>query len=118
MDTIPLRPTANQTFQVVLGGQNCSLRVYTRQSEAESMVAVGGISLFVDLAVNEQVVASGVIAREGTPLLRYPRLGFDGDLLFIDMQGAADPQWSGLGDRWRLLWLSADEIQRYEAGTL
>ena len=82
------------------------------------MVAVGGISLFVDLAVNEQVVASGVIAREGTPLLRYPRLGFDGDLLFIDMQGAADPQWSGLGDRWRLLWLSADEVQRYEAGTL
>ena len=118
MNTIPLRSIANQTVQLVLGSQNCSLRVYTRQSTAESMAAVGGMALFVDLAVNEQIVASGIIAREGTLLLRYPRLGFDGDLLFIDMQGDADPQWSGLGDRWRLLWLSTDEAQAYGEGTL
>ena len=118
MNTVPLRAIANQTVQAVLGGQNCSLRVYTRQSEASSMVGVNGAALFVDLAVNEVAVVSGIIAREGTLLLRYPRLGFVGDLLFVDMQGAADPQWTGLGDRWRLVWLSADEAQAYEEGTL
>ena len=82
------------------------------------MVGVDGTALFVDLAVNEVAVASGIIARDGTLLLRYPRLGFVGDLLFVDMQGAADPQWTGLGERWRLVWLSADEAQAYEEGTL
>lgn len=112
MQTIPLRSTANQALQVVLDGQNCSLRIYTRTA-SES-----GDGLFCDLDKDQQAVFYGVRCLDGLTLPLYDYLGFLGKLVFVDMQGAEPPHWSGLGTRWQLVYLSPDEAGRYEAGTL
>lgn len=111
MKTVPLRPFPNQILQTVLGGQNCSLRLYTRDTP-------DGERLFCDLAVDQEPVFYGSICRDAVGLKRYDWLVFTGELLFIDMQGDADPHWSGLGDRWRLIWLDTVEAARFEEGTL
>ena len=109
--TVPVRPTPNQIFQTVLGGQNCSIRLYTRVTPA-------GERLFCDLAVDQSPVFYGSICRDAVGLKRYAHLHFVGNLLFIDMLADEDPRWAGLGDRWRLIWLDAAEAEAFEDGTL
>ena len=53
MQEIPLRATGNQTLQVVLEGQNCSLRLYTRG------LSDGVETLFCDLSIDQNPVFYG-----------------------------------------------------------
>ena len=110
MQTIPLRATANQTLQVVLDGQDCSLRIYTRT------LSDGGDTLFCDLDIAQRPVFYGAICLDGLPLPLYPWLGMSGRLVFVDMQGTAAPHWSGLGSRWQLVYLSPAEAEAYAEG--
>lgn len=98
MQTVPLQPVPAQLTKVVLGGQNCQI--------ALSQKAQG---LFVDLNVNGVDIVVGIIARDAVPIVCREYAGFLGNLLFIDTQGADDPQTSGLGDRFELVYLTADE---------
>ena len=102
MQRIPLRPAPNQSLEIVLGGQNCTLRLYTRPVD---MVE----HLFCDIAVERNVVLSGAICQNLTPLILYRHLAFEGQLFFVDMQGDEPPHWRGLDDRFRLVWLAPDE---------
>lgn len=96
MQRIPLRAVPNQSLQIVLGGQNCTLRLYTREAaEAEH--------LFCDLAVARELIISGIICQDMTPLVPYRHLAFEGQLFFVDMQGDEAPNWRGLNERWRLV---------------
>jgi hypothetical protein len=96
---LPLAARASQKFSVLLAGQNCQIAVYQKTT-----------GLYLDLAVNNAPIKSGVICRDRVLLIRHAYLGFVGDLTFFDTQGVDDPQYSGLGSRWQLVYLEAGDL--------
>ena len=96
--TVPLRPEPNQSLQIVLGEQNCTLRLFSRDGR-----------LYSDLAVDQTVIWSGFICRHLVGLKLYGYLAFRGQLVLVDTQGEDDPQWPGLGTRWQLVYLEEGE---------
>jgi hypothetical protein len=99
MQQIPLQPVPSQQVQCVLNGQNCEIATYLR-----------GSNLYVDLAVNGVSISSAVIARNQISLVPTSYLGFTGFLLFNDTQGSSDPQYTGLGARYMLLYLTLADL--------
>lgn len=96
---IPLAATPNQTLKAILGGQYATIRLYTTSA-----------GLFIDVSVDESAIVQGVICLNQNRLIRYTHLGFIGDLVFVDTQGSMDPEYSGLGSRYHLLYLSPGEF--------
>lgn len=90
---IPLQAVKSQTVAVQLGGQSCRIKVHTRT-----------FGLFVDLYVNDALVIGGVLALNNNRIVRSAYLGFTGDLYFWDTQGSDDPDYTGLSDRFELLY--------------
>jgi hypothetical protein len=102
VQVIPLRPVPNQTLQVQLGGQNCTLNIY--------QYAYG---LFMTVYVGDTLIIAGVICENMNRIVRSLYLGFDGDLTFIDQQGTDDPIYTGFGDqsaRFQLLYIPASDL--------
>lgn len=93
---IALQAVPSQQLQIVLGGQNVQIAVYTRST-----------GLYVDVNVNNVDISSGVIAQNLNPLVPTAYLGFAGNLLFVDTLGTTDPVYTGLGARYQLLYLTA-----------
>ena len=98
MQTVPLQPVPSQSTKVVLGGQNCQILVYQKPQ-----------GVFVDINADGVDISVGTIARDAVPLISREYAGFAGNLLFIDSQGSADPSYEGLGDRFALVDLTAEE---------
>lgn len=98
MQQIPLQPIPSQSTKVVLGGQNCQLLVYQKPQ-----------GVFVDINADGVDIVVGVIARDAVPLVCQDYMGFIGNLLFIDTQGSSDPSYEGLGSRFNLVYLTAEE---------
>ena len=94
MVVIPLVATPSQTLSVLLGGQNCNIRLYEKST-----------GVFFDLDVDSTPVASGVICRDRLMLVRRAYLGFVGDLVFCDTQGTDDPDSTGFGARFQLVYI-------------
>ena len=99
MQIIPLQPIPNQTLTVNLDGQICQLNVYQL-----------GASLYIDVLVNNVLIIGGVICENLNRIVRSLYLGFQGDLAFIDGQGSSDPVYTGLGSRYSLAYVEADEL--------
>jgi len=99
MKEITLKPLRAQRFTVSLAGQSCIVRLNQRST-----------GLYIDLTADGSVVLQGVICQNGNRLVRYRHLPFSGELFFVDLQGNSDPQWDGLGARYRLYYLTADEV--------
>lgn len=91
---VPLSAASNQTLSVTLGGQACQITIDTKLD----------IGVFVSVWVSENPVVYSSIARDRVGLIRYAYTGFIGELFFCDTMGADDPQWSGFGDRWILVY--------------
>lgn len=104
MQLVPLQPVPNQVVNVSLGGQACTVRLYQREP-----------AMFCDLYIGTTLVIGGVICQNINRIVRDAYLGFDGDLVFEDLQGDEDPQYSGLGTRWVLSYLTADEVAQAQA---
>ena len=96
LSIIHLRPVPAQEAQVILGGQNCLIRVYHKST-----------GMFFDLLVNGEPIVLGRICQDRNRLVRYARLPFSGDLFFVDSQGEDDPFYTGLGDRFNLFYAAA-----------
>jgi hypothetical protein len=96
---VPLQPVPNQAVRVQLAGQDCQINVYTK---------IG--YLFVDVLVSNVVVVAGVVAENLNRIVRSTYLGFTGDLAFIDNEGSADPVYTGLGSRFSLAYVTAEEM--------
>ena len=92
--TIPLQALPNQTMTVTLGTQQCRLTFF-QNSEI----------LCATIEVNSVVLISSVACCNRVPIIRHPYLGFVGTLAFIDTMGANDPHYSGLGTRYKLVYL-------------
>ena len=95
IETINLQTSASQQFSANLGEQPCTIKVHQRDGD-----------IYVDLYVDSEPVVLGVLARDRVGLTHHAYLPFKGELLFVDTLGSDDPQYTGLGDRWRLLYLS------------
>lgn len=98
MQTVALQPVPSQILSVVLGGQNCQIAVYQKTQ-----------GLFVDLNSNGVDISTGVLAHDVVPLVPTTYLGFVGNLVFTDTQGASDPSYDGLGSRYQLVYLTSAE---------
>jgi len=96
---IPLQALASQIVGVQLAGQDCSISVYQRAP-----------AIFLDLSVAGVTLLSGIICQNLNRIVRDAYLGFVGDLCFLDLQGASDPVYTGLGSRWVLAYLEASDL--------
>jgi hypothetical protein len=98
MQNIPLQPVPTQATKVVLGGQNVQLLIYQKPQ-----------GVFVDINADGVDIVAGIVARDAVPLMCRNYMGFIGNLLFVDTQGNSDPTYDGLGSRFSLVYLTAEE---------
>lgn len=99
MQIIPTKPIPNQTFNVTVGGQNCTLHIYQK-----------AFGLFMDVSVANELIIGGVICENLNRIVRSAYLGFIGDFVFIDNQGSSDPVYTGLGSRYSLAYVTPADI--------
>lgn len=99
MQIIPTQAIPSQTLTVQLADQNCQIKIGQKST-----------GLFIDLYVNSILIIGGVLCENLNRIVRSLYLGFVGDLTFIDNQGSDDPDYSGLGDRFSLAYLTTDEL--------
>lgn len=92
MQIVPVTAIASQSFSVQLNGQQCQINLYQKAN----------YGLFIDLIVNGTHILSATLCLNGVGLVRYPYLGFVGQLAFVDTQGSTDPAYTGLGTRYIL----------------
>lgn len=114
MQLIPLASVPNQTLQIVLGGQNCAIELRTFDGFAASdTVSLSspmewlGFSLSVS---GEQITTTQNCLNQRRLLRNRQYLGFAGDFVFVDTQGEDNPQYSGLGNRWQLVYIEAADL--------
>ncbi|WP_295372140.1 hypothetical protein [uncultured Pseudacidovorax sp.] len=93
IQTIPLLAIANQKLSVTLNGQDVDL--------AFRQLTTG---LYADISLGGKAIAVGTACLDRVKLVRHKYLGLKGDLYFVDTQGKEDPQHTGLGARWTLVY--------------
>lgn len=104
-DTIPLTAVPNQTLATPVGSQNCRLNIYQKST-----------GLYMDVILNDEPIILGVICEDRNRIIRNAYLGFAGDFAFFDMQKPVnavvgqDPEYTGLGDRYRLVYFEESEV--------
>lgn len=93
ISSIPLVAVPSQTLSVQLGEQKCRINVYQKLT-----------GLYLDLYADDVAIGVGILCHDRVWLIRDAYLGFTGDLAFVDTQGTGDPDYTGLADRFSLLW--------------
>ena len=100
MQKIPVEAIPNQTFNITLNEQNCTIHLYQR-----------GEYLYMDLSVDGEVIRQGMICLVDISLLQYTVQGFSGYLFFTDMRGAGGtPTYTELGSRYILFYATEEEM--------
>jgi hypothetical protein len=99
MQVIPLQAIPNQTLQVQLEGQPCTIDI-----------AQYRYGLFMTLHVGDALIIASVLCENFTRIVRSLYLGFSGDFFILDTQGTTDPVYTGLGSRYVLCYLTAAEL--------
>lgn len=100
MVVIPTLSVPYQIINVILGQQ--AAVVTLRQ------LATG---LYMDLELGVREIVGLVVCENLNRIVRNRYLGFDGDLFFLDNTGlGADPDFTGLGSRFSLMYASEDEL--------
>ncbi len=99
MKTIAIAAISSQSFSSVLGGQNCQIKLYQKST-----------GVFIDVSMNNVPLVSGVLCRDRVKLIRQAYLGFGGDLFFADTEGFSDPNYTGFGARYRLVYMEPSDL--------
>lgn len=99
MIKLPLQAIPSQKIKALLGGQYCRINVYQKTT-----------GLFLDLYVNGSALCTAVLCRDRVKLIRESYRGLLGDLTFVDAQGLSDPDYTGLGGRFVLVYLEASDL--------
>lgn len=109
LQTIPVAPTPNQAFSLVLAERNVSIALRTLQDQLYIDVMCEGVPICATRICHDRQVL--------TP--RAEHLGFPGlRLAFADLRGNSDPQWPELGTRYLLFSIeltAAEEEELREA---
>lgn len=98
MQLIEIEAIPAQTFQVILDGQECTIKLFQRLGR-----------LYLDLTVGTTVICQGAICQYSTDIVQSKSHAFDGELRFYDTQGYSAPTWDGIGTRYALLYFSEGE---------
>ncbi len=96
---IPARPIPAYSFQTILNGQACSLRLVWRND-----------TLYCDLMVDNAYIWQGRIVHDRTPIKNFRVTPFVGNFVFVDYEGTNDPQYSGLGSRYRMFYITDNVV--------
>lgn len=102
MKIIPLQTVPNQTLQVQLGVQPCTI----------SLVQTA-FGLFATLYVGGTLIVASVLCQNFNRIVRSLYLGFSGDMFFLDTQGTSDPVYTGIGGvdaRYQMVYITAAEL--------
>lgn len=95
IQTIPINAVPAQQFTIQLGDQNCDISIYQKNT-----------GLYFDMVVNDSPCVNTVICLNLVGLIREAYYGFIGQLAFVDTKGTTDPEYSGLGSRYILVYQS------------
>lgn len=108
MQIVPLTAVPSQLVQAVLGGQSVAISIYQLGMAPVQDLYLDLISNGTPIVNCRRCRAYSGSATEAAPflLLDAAYWGFQGDFLFIDTEGDEDPQYSGLGARWQLIYYS------------
>jgi hypothetical protein len=99
MRKIPLKNVPSQILKVVLGEQNCQLKVYYRFGD-----------MYMDIYVENVLVQAGAICRNRTSIVQVANNVFAGSLHFVDLLGENDPTYTDFGSRYSLLYVEPGEV--------
>lgn len=103
MQVIPLIAVPSQAVKTVLDNRIVELDIYQLR-----------YGLFMNVIVNGTLEIGAVLCENLNRIVRDAYLneevGFAGDFVFQDTQGSTDPIFTGLGARYQLLYLTADEL--------
>lgn len=99
MILISVAAVPNQSLQVQLDGQSCTLNI--------QQTAFG---LFMDVLIGTEQIIAGVICENWNRIVRSLYLGFVGDFAWIDTQGTSDPVYTGIGSRYYLVYLEETDL--------
>lgn len=102
MRIIPVKSLASQTLGVLLNEQNTLINVYQKF-----------YGLYIDVFLNDVLVIGGVIARDRNRIIRSEYFNYLGDFAFFDTEGDDDPDYTGLGERFLLAYLTEDEFTQF-----
>lgn len=104
---LPLEATVNQEFLVTLGEQDCTITLCHR-----------GAGMYLDLRAGGVTVCQGAICQPGVGIVQQATAAFEGQLYILDERSRPmeqqQPQWQGLGTRWKLYWLTPEEVDEVE----
>lgn len=92
---IPLSNVPAQRFHISLAGRKCSLSLYTRAQR-----------LFMDLDLAGQRILTGAACLNHVPVMQLASRALPGQFIFSDTRGFDHPHWSGLGQRWKLVYIT------------
>ena len=96
---VPLQAVPSQIVTAALNNQTCQIEVVQLTT-----------GLFLTLSVSNEVIISDVLCENLNRIVRDTYLGFSGDLFFVDTQGQDDPDFTGLADRYALMYIDPAEI--------
>lgn len=99
MMTIPTSPVPSQSMSVTLAGQNCKINLYQKDTLT-----------FLDLFVDGAPIVQAAVCRDRVNVVRQPYLGFIGGLVICDTQGVSDPDYTGMGSRFLLIYLESSDL--------
>lgn len=99
MLSIPLLAVPSQVISTTLGSQATQLNIYQKLS-----------GLYMDVYVDNALIIAGVICENTNRIVRSLYLGFLGDFMFFDNQGSDDPEYTGLGNRFSLIYLETTDL--------
>ena len=91
--SIPLNAVSNQTLTVNLNRQQCKINLYQRNG-----------NLYFDLSVDGKNILKTVLCLNYTSLINKSYVEFTGNLYFVDTTGSNDPEYTGLGTRYLLIY--------------
>lgn len=90
---IPVSQNPNQSFQTNIEGKMVEIHLYIRAR-----------NLFMDLSVDGETCFNGKICRNRSKIDRFKEK-LNGYFMFIDTDGDLDPYYTGLNERWFLLYV-------------
>lgn len=96
---IPIATTPSQKLSVSLGGQQCQISLYQKTT-----------GVYLDLSVLNRPIVTTALCRDRVRIVRHGYLGFIGDLAIVDTQGVEDPDYTGFGSRFLLIYLEASDL--------
>lgn len=91
--TIPINALPNQRVSVPLSGHQFNLDIVQRST-----------GLYMDITMDGNLLIAGVLCQDRSWIIRYQIYQAPGDFAFADQTGTDDPDYTGLGSRFILVY--------------